>query len=188
MTSDASGVLTPQDVHDHYLDPSNLKLSNGDPGFAYVGAATGIVAGTMYLQKVAVKRDITINNLWVAVFTAGATVANGYLGVYSAAGTRLGVTAAQTTSFQSTGAKSVALTAGVNLIGGPGIYVWLAILVGSAGTLPQFCRGSTNFGNAGLTAAPYKFGTSGTSQTSMPASITMSSMGSSIICFWEGAS
>lgn len=72
-------------------------------------------AGNLRLSMVRRVPAATVTNLHVAVVTAGATLTSGqcFAALYSRAGALLGVTATQHTAWQSTGIKTMALTAPV---------------------------------------------------------------------------
>jgi hypothetical protein len=76
--------------------------------------------------------------------------------------------------------------------GGASVWVYAALLVGSAGTLPQF-RCVTNINaannNYGLAATDgYRIGTAGSGLTALPASVTLSGMTSHTNYYWAGLS
>jgi hypothetical protein len=130
--------------------------------------------GTVYLTKVHIPDDVTITKLywWVTTIGATATAGQNFVGLYSSAGTRLAATGVDaditTTGLKTTTISGQALTAGS--------FVWVA-MVFNAGTAPTVARGTGSTGiatavNAGLTAGIYRFATNGTSQTSLPSSIT----------------
>lgn len=145
-----------------------------DPGTNMVGST--ITSGTVSMSKLWVRRATTITNVAVSVATVPVTpvVGQNFLGLYDATGTRLGVTADQTTAWNSTGYKQAALTAPVAVAAGP---YWVAVLANAA-TTPAFARGSAlvaSIANANLTATDGRFTTGPAAQTSLPANITMAS-------------
>lgn len=146
-------------------DPATLRST---------GNAT--TSGTVYLCKVkVVNRSSLVSNVIVGVETAGATLTAGqsFVGLYNSSGTRLALSADQSGNWTSTGLKTIALTAAQTLA--VGTY-YVAIL--SVGTTPPVfamgAGGSTTV-SAGLTAGTARFLTGPTAQTSLPASITLSS-------------
>jgi hypothetical protein len=139
------------------------------------GSSTALIAGVINLVRFRAFEADTINNILMRCNTAGATVANGFLGIYNMAGSRLGQTAAITTAWQSTGEKDIALSAGVSVAADTD-YVF-AILVGSAGTLPQFARGSlSNLVNFGIALPNFRVATFGSGLTALPATIDFSTV------------
>ncbi len=175
----ASPEFTPAD---HGLitwtaDPANLR-SGGD----------ATVSGTIYLAKVKILEAVTVTNILVGVVgtPAGLTAGQCFAGLYSAAGTRLGVTADQATAWATTGAKTMALTAPVAVT--PGFYYVALLAVGT--TPPQFIGGAggSSITNVGLATAASRFLTGPTAQTSLPASITLSSGTANIGARWAALS
>jgi hypothetical protein len=155
-----------------------LPVNHGLTGWTYdpVIATTGslLTNGTVYLSKIHIPDDVTITKLYWWVTTAGATATAGqnWVGLYSAAGTRLATTGVDS-SVASTGLKTTTIT-GVNLTAGS--FVWVA-MVFNATTAPTIARATGSGGlatavNAGLTSGTYRFATNGTAQTTLPASIT----------------
>ena len=154
-----------------------------------------LTIGTVYYSALYLPYTTSIANISVYVGTAGASLTNSYVGLYNAT-TQLGVSAAITTAWQSTGTKTHALTATstgslTNLA--PGIY-WVAYLVGNGSTTsPAFFRsaGTTaNFTNVGLTATlsnlTIRAATGGTAQTALPGSLGLNAVVSQ--SFWAALS
>lgn len=155
-----------------------LPVNHGLTGWTYdpVIATTGslLTNGTVYLSKVHIPDDTAITKLYWWVTTAGATPTAGqnWVGLYSAAGTRLATTGVDA-SISSTGLKTTTISS-VNVTAGS--FVWVA-MVFNATTAPTIARATGSGGlatavNAGLTAGVYRFATNGTTQTTLPASIT----------------
>jgi len=176
--SPVGGAGTPQDA---VWGPSDSAfLGQSLDGAGEIGGATILTGGTVYIGAVAVRRSLTISNVWCAVGTAGATLTSNqnFMGLYNSVGTRLAVTADQTTAFGSTGLKSPALTVAQAV--GPGIY-YVAVLSNGT-TPPTLARGVTNLTNlsalhnvGNLATATARFASNATVQTSLPASLTMAS-------------
>ena len=147
-------------------DPATLR-STGD----------NVTAGVVYLAKVKiVERSTVVSNILYGVVTAGTglTAGQNFVGLYNSSGTRLAVSADQTTNFGSAGTKTAAITPQTLAVGN----YYVAILVNlTPGTIPQFATGAggSSATNAGLTAGTARFLTALTGQTSLPASITLSS-------------
>jgi hypothetical protein len=137
---------------------------------------TALTSGTVSMSKLWVRQPVTISVVGVGIATVGAAlvVNQNFLGLYDAAGNRLGVTADQTASWATIGYKQAALGAPVPLTAG---YYYVAIL-SNAGTTPAFARGSaltSSIANANLTATDGAYTTGPAAQTSLPVSITMAS-------------
>ncbi len=131
----SSQATSQRDSEFHPVDESFITWSY-DLGLM-TAAATAISAGRAYMCRMFVPVSRPITNVCVWVSTAGATVANGRLGVFDSSGTRLQETAAITTAFQTTGFKEIPLATVVAATPG---YYWAGLVVGSAGTVPQFRR------------------------------------------------
>jgi hypothetical protein len=160
-------------------------------------ATTGATAGTVFLNAVQIPYTMSIANITVFVATAGSALTNSYVGLYNST-TLLGYSAAITTSWQSTGAKTHALTAQsagslTNLAAGT---YWIAILVGNASTTaPTFVRGAgvtANYTNIGTTSTTNTLAGKGltlatTGQTSLPTG-SLGTINNGSQLFWAGLS
>lgn len=156
-----------------------------DPLFANTGAGT-TTAGVLLLTRVLLERGGPITSVDYVLTGAGSGLTSGQnlIGVYSAAGAKLGESADQTTAFGSTGQKNAPLvtpTAGQD----HGTYVYVAFLWNGSGS-PQL-RGlasAASFVNVGLVAASSRFATAGTSLTALPD--TLPSLTASVQAPWFG--
>ncbi|MFJ3794925.1 hypothetical protein ACIPSJ_01415 [Streptomyces sp. NPDC090088] len=140
-------------------------------------SGSSLSAGYIYFTKIILRNAATIASLCAVVGTAGSTLTSGQClaGLYSTSGTRLAVTADMSTTWNSAGDKSMALTS--SYAAAAGSY-YIALLFNGT-TSPVFAAGSSlgaSFtpGNAHLSAGSYRFCRSGSGQTSLPASFTMS--------------
>lgn len=156
------------DALDWQADDQGLIGWTFDPVITTGSAAN--VSQTLYFVKIPVRKAATITNLIVVVgiLGSGLTAGQNLLGLYDSAGTRLGVTADQTTSWGAgTGTKTVPLTSPVAVSAG---FYYVAIL--SNGTTPaSFLRGtsqSSSVNNLGGTFRNVNI----TGQTALPASFT----------------
>lgn len=147
-------------------DPRTLR-STGDT----------ITGGVVYLAKLDIANRATIvSNILVGVITAGATLTSGqnFVGLYNSSGTLLATSADQTTAWGTVGLKTAAITPQTLAVGS----YYVAILSNGT-TRPVFATGAghgqDSITNAGLTTGTAAFLTSGTGQTTLPASITLSS-------------
>lgn len=186
-----SGVLALSDFGiDQVWTPSynGLLYSTGDPSLAQ---NTGLcVSGTKYVVRVPVSASQIVSNIWVVVTTAGSTLTSNQnlAGLYSSTGAQLGVTADQSAVWNSTGAKSMALTAAASVTS-PYVYVELM----SNGTTPAtFSRfGQTTAANLNVSGATLRAATTGTGATALDASFTPSSgllTTNTPFTFWVGLS
>ena len=141
-------------------------------------------------MRIPIRATRTITNIVLFVGTAGATLTAGscWAGIYDASGNRLGQTADQATAWTTTGTKTMAISGGpLSLTEG---YYWVAF-VATGTTIPAILRASGVGGaaiNTGLAAASTRFGTYGTSQTTLPATLTPASIGQSNNAWWAALS
>lgn len=147
-------------------DPRTLR-STGDT----------LTGGVVYLAKVDIaNRSTVVSNILIGVITAGATLTAGqnFVGLYDSAGTRLAVSADQTTAWGTAGLKTAAITPQTLAVGS----YYVAILSNGT-TKPVFATGAghgqDSITNAGLTTGTAAFLTSGAGLTTLPASITLGS-------------
>jgi hypothetical protein len=136
-----------------------------------------LVLGTVQHIAIPLRQPATITSIVATVIGAGVGLTAGqcFAGIYNSAGTRVGVTADQSTAWLTTGPKTMALTAPI--AAAPAGMYYVALLT-NGGTSPAFARDfndTPGTANVGLTAATFRFATGPTVQTSLPASITMSS-------------
>jgi hypothetical protein len=109
-----------------------LKAWFGDPLYA-TGNFTP-TAGQIVYAKVRMA-GTTISSVVLDVGGAGATVTGAYVGVYDGSGTRVAISADISTTLQSTGIKTIALTGAPISVTNGNPYV-VALLVTTAGTMP----------------------------------------------------
>lgn len=84
---------------------------SGDPLNAYTNAAFS-VAGDAFFTLIPIRAATTITNVIMYVAVAGATLTSGqnFAGLFNSSGTLLSATADQSTNWQSTGLKTMALS------------------------------------------------------------------------------
>ena len=125
----------------------NLIAANMDP--ANASGTPAPAAGTIFYYAIWVPQATTISNVLCQVTTAGVTITNCYMGLYSTAGTQLAVTANLSTTLNSTGTKIIPFTSSVAV--SAGLY-YIGYLVGTAATAPAYSgAGSTAVMNVGAT-------------------------------------
>lgn len=172
------------------LGATTLTAMNYDP---VIGpGATSLTSGTVHMQRIDVPYPLLISNIHQTVVTtpgAGLTAGQNFAGLYTAAGTRIGVTADQSVAWTTTGEKNMALTASALVT--PGAYY--VALLSNGTTPPAFLRVAlsqsvADLVNHGMTMATARFTTGPTAQTTLPASITMSSRVLSGTTYWAGVS
>lgn len=132
------------------------------------------LSGAISINLVYVNYKATVTNFLCSVITAGSglTAGQNLVGVYDINGTRVGVSADQSSAWTSTGNKTAALTMTGPLE--PGYYYLAFLTVGT--TPPKFYGGSAvnAVQNINFASAPFRFSfLSG--QTSLPSTITPSS-------------
>jgi hypothetical protein len=175
---DSGGNVVPLKNADPTATDSALAAWAFDPAGATQTFLT--TAGVLYLVRMVLTSQQTITNGLVSLTTAGATLtsAQNFLALYNASGTRIAVSADQTTAFATAGLITAAWTTPVTNAA-PGIY-YVGVLC-NGGTAVTLASGTTlkpgnvSLGNAGLATATSRYLTSGTSQTATPASVTLSS-------------
>ncbi|MET9445338.1 hypothetical protein [Streptomyces sp. NPDC006610] len=145
---------------------------------ACTNTGTTLSAGYIYFIEVILRSSATITSLCTVIGTAGSGLTSGQClgGLYTAAGTRVGVTADQSTVWNSAGDKTMNLTTPYTAAAGK---YYIALLFNGT-TSPTFACGSTmgaafTPGNVHLTSGNYRYCRSASGQTSLPASYTMTS-------------
>lgn len=180
LTADAQRRWSP----DYLLQPRHNKLLAWTyPPELSLSSVAG-TGGVLYLGRVYIPETITVANLLMYVGIAGATLtaAQNWAGFYDASGALIAKTADQTTAWASAGLKTMALTAeagkSLTIVGGPDVAIWVAHLSNGT-TKPAFRMANVvdTFWNIGLVAADkLRVGSSGTAQTTLPATVTMTAL------------
>ena len=177
---------------------TNLDNTNGpaDQGFiawtfdaGVVGGSASPSSGGVRLGRIILRRAATISYIWLSVVTAGSglTANQSFVGLYSSSGTQLGVSADQSSSWASAGFKQIALTTPYTAAAG----TYYVALLTNGTTVPAFAfmGGITNAPvNANLTVSTGRALSGPSSQTSLPASITMSSNAFNSSAYWFAVS
>lgn len=182
-----SGTFTAPDTSVIYgVAPTDVGFAN----WAYDPiAATGstiFTAGRVYLISLYIRRAVTITKIGFGLNTAGASLTAGqcWAGLYNSAGTKVVDAAAETamaagTSYTQVTVASTALSAGR----------YLVALLANGTVPPTVLRGSSNAGsdtgNLGLAAANMRFALGPTGQTTLPGTVTLSSLAAGP-SFWTG--
>lgn len=164
----------------------NLITWTGDPNDAgHVTAQSNAgVAGRITLVKIPIREQITWSNIWIGLsgLDAGASLSNCYLGVYDSAGT-LKATTADISSSLMTGATPKALPLATPFTAAPGQH-YIAMLLNGTWATNSLTFKATGAGisvNAGLAAGALRYSNMLTGQTSLPASLTLTSQTTTII-------
>lgn len=156
----------------------------GDP--LQYGATAALASQQVSTMRVPVPETFTCSNVYVGVSSAGASMTYAIAAIFDEAGTtQLGISTTLTTALTGAGRITCPLAAAVNLTGGVGRHVIVAILT-DGGTPPTLYVANTSGGayasflNAGQ--SPARCATQ-SGQASMPASLSLTSGQRS---FWVG--
>lgn len=165
--------------------------AQGLSAWAYDPAAAGngtiLIGGTIYLVKIANVPADTVTKVYWGVSTVGVspTSSQNWVGLYDSSGTRLAQTGVDA-DVTSTGLKTTTISGQLLTLGS---FYWVAFLF-NAGTLPTVRASFSGTAaaataSAGLSASAYRFAVNGTSQTSLPSSITpANNVHTSAIAVW----
>lgn len=191
------GFLVNQNMND--LQGQVSALGDGswtpqDQGFASWSydpftnsATTALSTGVVYMTRIKVPKDVAVTQIHYGVFASGSglTAGQNFVGIYNSAGTLLVTSADQTAAWGTTGAKATTIPTTILTAGTYDI----AILTNATTTGITIVRGTavgaaSPILNANLATANLRSSTSGTGQTSLPPSITMSARTPSITGIW----
>jgi hypothetical protein len=186
----SSGVINvyPPYVSDHPARHGLLEWYF-DPNLSTTGSA--LTSGTIYLMKISPQYNTSINNVVLVLngtVATNLTSGQNLVGIYDDAGTRIAVSADQSSNWLTTGTKTISVGS-TSLLSSRDYFV--AVLAVGTATMPSMARLSQSSGivNVGQTNATQKVSVNGTSQTSLPASLTLSSnSGTNVIAIWVGLS
>lgn len=165
---------------DHGLLGMNADYAAGSGGGL-------MVANTIYLQKIVLRKATTITNLWYGITVVGvgaSTGAGSLVAVYNSAGTRMGANSADVSgTFLATGWQPFALGSPQALAAG--VY-YAAIVVNLVTTQPTLWRmvNTTVITNPNQSAASFRWATNGTG--ALPSSLTLSSNAATAFTFCVG--
>lgn len=170
-----------------------LLAANYDPQIAT--SVTSVAGGYGYGGKVYIPQDCTISNVLAYVYSAGSalTANQCQIGVFNSSGTLVGRNSDVSAAFQSTGLKTVAITAesGQSLAETAGDWVHIVALFNGT-TKPQFygfTAAVSALVNAGLAAAASRFINIGSgSMTALPSAITGNNPVGTAVGVWFGVS
>lgn len=167
----------------------NLIAWTSDPGGTI--AITGLNAGQLTMTRLEVREEVTLTNVYYAVFAAGAglTAGQNFVGLYDADGDLLRSTADQTANFGTPGMHTVPWSTPVLVPAGSYNVAWLA-----NGATPPTIGRTANWSiggaalNVGLTAVNARTSFSGAGLTALPNPVNMAGRTLSQFCFWAALS
>jgi lysophospholipase L1-like esterase len=147
-----------------------------DPRYAS-SSGSAPAAGVMATVRLKLAEALPVGaQVGVELFiaTAGVTLANSFIGLYDAnSGALIGASADQSAAWQSTNVKDVTIT--LTVAKAAGVDVVVGLLVGSAGTMPQFVRGPGQASAGLISGRSYAtrplFGSAGTALAALPATL-----------------
>lgn len=145
-----------------------------DPSFASTGQL--LTNGTIYLSAVYLRAAATISKCWFLTSAAAVTPTAGqnWIGLVDSTGAVLSTANLDSVITTGSTARTATLTAAQTVSAGT---YWVAIVCNAA-TAPTLIRTNgltTGTNNANLTGASNRYATSLTGQTTLPASLTLSS-------------
>lgn len=155
-----------------------------DPVIATTGTAPTL-AGTAQVAKMYIGKATTISNIYTYITGSGGTgLSNSYVAIYQG-GNLLVQSADQSTSWQSSSTKTIAVTPTAVTAG----YIYIVFWVGAATTLPTFARaGANSVNNINLAAASARYGTANTGLTTTAPGTLGTISGSSQGAWWWAVS
>ncbi|MER6236548.1 hypothetical protein ABT185_10840 [Streptomyces clavifer] len=148
------------------------------------------LGGSVYLVKVILRRAATISKVVLHTVAAGSglTANQNYAGLYTTSGTRVGVTASQSSAWTTANnTLSMALTAPYSASAG----AYYVAFVANGSVRPGFVSGSNlgmvrTAGNANLASSGYRYCIGATGQTSLPTNISIGSATPDANAYWAG--
>lgn len=170
---------------------SGLLAASSDP--QYIPGGNLLSGGVIQLIQLQFPRGGTVANLLYGVQTAGTALTSGqcWIGLYNSAGTLISNAVDQTTNFGSANDKTVAITvrAGQSLTIPAGSVAYVALLSNATTTqVSLWSPGSqSTAANINLAAGSYRYCQSGSAQSTLPTSITLSSA-TRTRAYWAAAS
>jgi hypothetical protein len=177
---------TPLVTYGNYPADQGLSAWTYDPNEAgHVTAQTSAgVAGRITLTKLILRTTITWSRIWygLAGVDAGAVLANCYLGVYNAAGTRVGVSPDLSADLMASAvAKPATLTAPFTA---PAGEYYIAMLLNGTWTTNNLTFKASGAGssvNANLSPPRLRYSNMLTAQTALPATLDLTQQTSTIV-------
>ncbi len=185
ITNNRNGVVA---LHNGQWTPQDQGLVAWSMDPSQAANTLPMASGTIIFAGLQIAANVTVNNVIIMVNNAGVTLTanQNLVGIYDAAGNRVGVSADQSANWTSSGIKTIPLLAPANLT--PGVY-YVATL--SVGATPITTVRETNLSvggiNVGLTAATARVAELA-GQTTLPATVTPGSRSLGNSSMWVGLS
>ena len=153
-------------------------------------------AATVYLCRIPLYgRTLTITNILCYLSAVGNTLTNAFVALFKSDGTIAGQSADQSTAwgaFGTTGVQTIALASPATVVPkDPDDFVWVALYVGAATTLPTFARGVNGNSaaiNAGQSTSRRRFASIAQASVATLASITPGSTAAASNAYWMAVS
>lgn len=165
----------------------NFKGWTFDPAVSYAGTGTALAVGQIQYVKVFLEPGVTeLSSIFFAIQTAGSGAVNNYVGLYDAAGNRLGTSSDLANAWNQAKVVKCDLQ---NATSVSGSFVVVALLAGSGAAPVLRIGGKGSLGSAGVTSADIRRAgtTSPTGQTSLPSTLGLTVADTTTAdCFWVG--
>ena len=172
-------------------NPTDFGYASWNYDSSMAGGGSQPAAGVLQMTSLFLPQATLITNVVLGVTIVGVTLTAGqnFAGLYDSTGALVDTSADQSTNWTSLGPKVMPLTTTHSL---PAGTYWVAMAT-TGTTRPSFHRAGSFAGlgsivNQGLTATTYRFATSGSGVTTLPASVTMSGRSVSDTTWWVAAS
>jgi pectate lyase-like protein len=192
-TKDASSVYA---WHEITTGTNGSSVTTGIPGptdqglkgWTYDPASLGSGGTVLTSQRIQYVRIVipaaaTITGVAIHVIAIPTSASNTFFGLYDSTGTRVAVTIDVTASVGSTGTKQ--LTFAATYSAAPGIYyVGFVQTATTPMSLGRSGLGSSLAYNIGITVAPFRYNSGATGQTTLPGSVTLSTVTASNDAYW----
>jgi hypothetical protein len=190
-TKDSSGAYAWHEVTNPALSANptglpgptdqGLKAWTYDPTSISSGG-TALTSQRIQYAKILVPAAGTITGVIVNVTGAPTSPSNTYFGLYDNTGTQVAVSAESSASFGS-GVKQIPFASAYSAAAGT-YYIGVVQTGSPAMSLSRAGLGSSTIYNLSTASAPFRFNTGATGQTSLPGSVTLSSLTASSDAFW----
>ncbi len=145
-----------------------------------------MISQTIYFQLVGLTKGDIITNINVTVTAQGTTTTSTFVALYDSTGVRLAVSNDLTTALDTTGLKSLALTAPYTVLADGAYYLAILTVNGTPANCATLARASSNSIATGAVGAGVRVSGTQTGQTTMPAPATVGV--GTVLAFWMAAS